>query len=108
VSGVAEAAAVAALGVTDDVQERATEVAAERDRVLAAARELGWNLPDSAANFIWIRLEDDLREALVDAFNEAEILVRGYAGDGVRITIASREANDRVLAVLAEQASLAG
>lgn len=108
VSGVAEAAAVAALGATEDVQSRADEVAAERDRVLAAARELGWDLPDSSANFIWIRLEDELREALVEAFNEAEILVRGYAGDGVRITIASREANDRVLGVLAEQVSLAG
>jgi histidinol-phosphate aminotransferase len=108
VSGVAEAAAVAALGATDDVHQRAAEVAAERDRVIAAARELGWKVPDSATNFIWIRLEDELREALVDAFNEAEILLRGYAGDGVRITIASREANERVLAVLAEQVSLAG
>ncbi|PKQ32534.1 MAG: histidinol-phosphate transaminase [Actinobacteria bacterium HGW-Actinobacteria-2] len=108
VSGVAEAAAVAALGAQDDVLARAAEVVAERERVLAAARELGWNLPDSAANFIWIRLEDEVREALMEAFDEAEILVRGYAGDGVRITIASREANDRVLAVLAEQVSLAG
>jgi histidinol-phosphate aminotransferase len=108
VSGVAEAAAVAALGAQDEVLSRSAEVVAERERVLTAARELGWNLPDSAANFIWIRLEDEVREALVEAFDEAEIMVRGYAGDGVRITIASREANDRVLAVLAEQVSLAG
>jgi histidinol-phosphate aminotransferase len=108
VSAAAEAAAVAALGSQEEVMARAAGVVSERERVLAEARRLGWDLPDSEANFIWIRLEDEVREALVEAFNEAEILVRGYAGDGVRITVGSKEANDRVLSVLAEQVSLAG
>ena len=34
------------------------------------------------------------------AFDDADILVRGYAGDGVRITLADRASNDRVLRVL--------
>jgi histidinol-phosphate aminotransferase len=34
---------------------------------------------------------------------DADILVRGYAVDGVRITLADRATNDRVLAVLANR-----
>ncbi|MBA3021139.1 histidinol-phosphate transaminase [Propionicimonas sp.] len=107
VSGVAEAAAIAALGATAEVRDRAAMVVAERERVIAAVREHGWTVPDGAANFIWLRTDDDQRARLVEAFDAAEILVRGYPGDGVRITIAAREANDRVLAVLADQALVA-
>ncbi len=107
VSAVAEAAAVAALDSADEVAARCAEVVAERTRVIAATRELGWLIPDGSANFIWLRLDDDRRARLIAAFDDAKILVRGYAGDGVRITIGSREANDRVLAVLATHVGLA-
>lgn len=102
VSSLAEGAAVAALDEQAEVTARAQKVAAERDRVIAAARELGWAVPDSTANFIWLRLDDEGREQLMAAFDAADLLVRGYAGDGIRITIASREANERVLAVLGQ------
>jgi len=104
VSAVAEAAAIAALDSAAEVGTRAAAVIGERERVIAAAREQGWTVPDGSANFIWLRTDDEQRLRLVEAFDAAEILVRGYAGDGVRITIAGPEANDRVLAVLAEQA----
>ena len=107
VSSVAEAAAVAALDSAQDVAKRAAEVIGERERVINAARELGWTVPDGAANFFWLRLDEERRTQLVEAFSSAEILVRGYAGDGVRITVASPETNNRVLAVLADQAGLA-
>lgn len=101
VSNVAEAAALAALDAADDVAERAASVAAERPRVEAAARELGWDAPSGQANFVWLRCDDAERERLVAAFDEAGVLVRGYAGDGVRVTLADPASNDRVLAVLA-------
>lgn len=107
VSAVAESAAVAALGTIEDVTKHAEEVARERDRVVAAARELGWTVPDSTANFIWLRLDDERRERLMTAFDRAEILVRAYAGDGIRITVASPIANDRVLTVLRAHQELA-
>jgi histidinol-phosphate aminotransferase len=106
VSAVAEAAAVAALGSLELVAQRSAEVVAERERVIAAVRELGWTTPDSAANFFWLRAEDQRRSALVDAFDAADILVRGYPVDGVRITIADATSNDRVLAVLAAHPEL--
>lgn len=107
VSAVAESAAVAALGTIENVTKHADEVARERDRVVAAAREIGWTVPDSTANFIWLRLDDERRELLMAAFDRADILVRAYPGDGIRITVAGPIANDRVLMVLRAQQELA-
>lgn len=101
VSSVAQAAALAALDSFDEVAERVAVVIAERARVEAAVRALGWTVPHGAANFLWLRTDDAERERLVAAFDEADVLVRGYAGDGVRVTVADAASNDRVLAVLA-------
>lgn len=101
VSSVAEAAALAALDCANEVAERAAAVVVERPRVEAAVRSLGWQVPAGDANFIWLRCGDAERERLVAAFDEAGVLVRGYAGDGVRVTLADPASNDRVLAVLA-------
>ncbi|MGC3993593.1 MAG: histidinol-phosphate transaminase [Propionicimonas sp.] len=101
VSNVAEAAALAALDSADLVAERSATVTAERPRVEAAVRELGWTVPQGEANFLWLRCADAERERLVAAFDDAGVMVRGYAGDGIRITLADPASNDRVLAVLA-------
>lgn len=103
VSSVAQAAGIAALAASDVVRERAARVASERERVTAALRPYGWTTPDSAANFVWLRAGEALLQQLMEAFDEADILVRGYAGDGVRITLADPATNDRVLAVLADR-----
>ncbi|HEY3338694.1 MAG TPA: histidinol-phosphate transaminase [Propionicimonas sp.] len=101
VSNVAEAAALAALDSADEVAERVAAVVAERPRVEAGARASGWAVPAGAANFVWLRADDHTRERLVAAFDAAGVMVRGYAGDGVRVTLADPASNDRVLAVLA-------
>ena len=101
VSSVAEAAALAALDAADAVAERAAGIVAERARVEAALRGLGWDVPAGQANFTWLRCPDQERERLVAAFDTGGIMVRGYVGDGVRVTLADAASNDRVLAVLA-------
>lgn len=100
VSALAEAATLAALDATAIVGERAAAVVGERDRLVAGVRDLGWQVPDSGGNFFWLRCSDPVRTDLVAAFDAADILVRGYPGDGVRITIADSASNDRVLGVL--------
>ncbi|MEV0638465.1 histidinol-phosphate transaminase [Streptomyces sp. NPDC050619] len=102
VSDLAQQAAVASLDAESEMRDRVASVTSERDRVISRARGAGWDVPDSQANFVWIRAADDRREGIVKAFAAADILVRGYAGDGVRITIADSFANDRVIRVLAE------
>ncbi len=100
VSGPAQHAAIASLDATDEMATRVRHVVDERTRVTAALRAAGWDIPDSEANFVWLRVDDSARTRWVDALAAADILVRGYAGDGIRISLADTAANDRVLAVL--------
>ncbi|WP_314215806.1 histidinol-phosphate transaminase [Pseudarthrobacter equi] len=103
VNRMAQAAAIASLAATDELAARTDAVAEERTRVIESLRESGWDVPDSQANFYWLRTSDELRGQLLDALSAADILARGYAGDGVRISLADRATNDRVLAVLAHR-----
>ena len=100
VSSIAQVAAIASLDAQDELAERVGLVIAERERLILMLRHHGWTVPTSQANFIWLRADARV-ERLVRAFDSADILVRGYAGDGVRITIADATTNDRVIRVLA-------
>ena len=98
VNSLAQAAAIASLDAFDELQARVTGLVAERDRVLAALREQGWELPDSQANFVWFPLGGHTAE-FAAACEDAGLVVRPYGEDGVRVTIAEGEANDRLLGV---------
>ncbi|TDO51304.1 histidinol-phosphate aminotransferase [Kribbella sp. VKM Ac-2527] len=100
VTSIAQQAAIASLDAYDEMRERVVPVIAERRRMTAVLRTYGWSIPDSEANFIWIRTTEALREHLLSAFAAEDILVRGYPNDGIRITVADPESNDRVLRVL--------
>ncbi|GAB3283441.1 histidinol-phosphate transaminase [Kineosporia babensis] len=97
VSSIAQEAAIASLSAREELRERVEAIVRERNRMLAAVRELGWWVPDSQANFLWLPGSVHLLEA----FGEADILVRPFADEGLRITLADRATNDRVLDVLA-------
>lgn len=105
VSALAQQAAIESLEAVEQLRERVAAVAAERRRISAALRRRGWELTDSQANFVWLRAGEKLRAALVEAFDRADVLVRAYAGDGVRITVADPITNDRVLAVLEDRSA---
>ncbi len=100
VNTIAQVAAIASLEAEDELLVRVKELVAERDRVLAALREQGWQIPDTEANFVWFPLGADTAE-FAAACDEAGLTVRPYAEDGVRATIAEREANDRLIEVAA-------
>ena len=100
VSGVAQAAAVAALDAEDAVAERVAVIVAERDRVLDGLREQGWSVPDADGNFVWFPLGAD-SPRFVSAADEQGIVVRPYGDDGVRVTIGETGANDVLLRVAA-------
>ncbi|MGO4585877.1 histidinol-phosphate transaminase [Arthrobacter sp. 2RAF6] len=107
VSALAQQAAAASLDAATEIQQRVDAVTAERRRVLQILRESGWETPDSEANFIWLRTDERLRLNLLEAFDRADVLVRSYADDGVRITLADTATNDRVLAVLGSKDTFA-
>ncbi|HMM95276.1 histidinol-phosphate transaminase [Phycicoccus sp.] len=98
VNSLAQVAALASLDATDELEVRVKELVAERERVLAALREQGWDVPDQQANFVWFGLGEDTA-AFAAVCDEAGLTVRPYGTDGVRATIAEPEANDRLVEV---------
>lgn len=100
VGAAAQAAVIASLAVPDLLAERVERIVVERERVLTALRARGRVVPDSQANFVWLRLGAGTA-GVAAALERAGVLVRPYGDDGVRITIGDEAANDRVLAALA-------
>lgn len=98
VSGVAQAAAMASLEAEPALLERVEALVAERDRVTGALREQGWTLPESQANFVWLRLGERTEE-FATACEAAGVIVRPFPGEGCRITVGEPEANDIFLRV---------
>ena len=98
----AQTAAVAALGQTElgRTAERSAAVAAERDRVVASLRTQGWEVPEAHGNFFWLGVGEETM-ALAEHFRAAGILVRPFAGEGVRVSIGTTSDNERVLAAAA-------
>jgi histidinol-phosphate aminotransferase len=96
-SSVAQAAALAALAQTGEMQRRADLIIAERSRVMSALQQLTSGVPDSQANFVWLPLGDGAL-AFAAACEAESVIVRPFAGDGVRVTIGTPEENDAFLA----------
>jgi histidinol-phosphate aminotransferase len=96
VSGVAQAAAIASLAAEPELLARVDALVAERDRVGAGLRELGWEVPEAQGNFFWFALGDRTAE-FAAAADERGVVVRPFAGEGARVSVGEVEANDRVL-----------
>lgn len=99
VSHLAQVAALASLAAEAALFERVDAIVASRDRLVTGLREQGWRVPDTEANFVW--LPTDRATALAADAAEQGVLVRPFAGEGIRITVGDRAANDRVLALAA-------
>ncbi|MFI2379177.1 histidinol-phosphate transaminase [Streptomyces sp. NPDC018964] len=96
VSGPAQAAALASLRAGHELHARVGAVVTERHRVVHALRAAGWDVPDSEANFVWLRTGAHT-DAFTAACEGAGLMVRPCPGDGVRVTVGSPAANDRFL-----------
>lgn len=100
VSVAAQIAVEASLAAEDELLARVAETVAERQRVLPALRELGFQVADSQANFVWLPTPD--AETWFEAFRRAGLMTRAFAGEGIRITIAEPAANRRLLEVASQ------
>ncbi|MBF4549725.1 MULTISPECIES: histidinol-phosphate transaminase [unclassified Pseudoclavibacter] len=100
VSALAQTAALASLDAEAELGERIDDIVSERARVTEELRAQGWNVGESQANFVWLRLGDDT-ELIDAALTRSGVLARAFPGEGIRITIGSPEANRRALAALA-------
>jgi histidinol-phosphate aminotransferase len=96
VNGLAQTAAIASLGATDEMRERVAGVVAERSRVAAALREAGWMVPEPQGNFVWLpagRASADIGVAL----ERLGVVTRVFADVGIRVTVADPTDDDRFL-----------
>ncbi len=98
VSSVAQAAAVASLAREDELLARVDRIVDERTRVADALRAQGWAVPDAQGNFVWLPL-GERAAAFAAAAEEAGVMVRPFAGDGVRVSIGEPTGNDVLLEV---------
>lgn len=98
VSHVAQAAAIASLKVEDELLERVDALVVERTRVVQELRAAGWDVPETETNFVWLTLGEDTL-AFSEAVQAEGVSIRPFAGEGARITVGEREANDLFLDV---------
>jgi histidinol-phosphate aminotransferase len=98
VNAVAQAAAVASLAAEAELLDRVELVVAERDRVRSELINMGWTVPPTEANFVWLRLGPDTID-FAAACHQNGLAVRPFAGEGVRVSIGEKAANNRFIEV---------
>jgi histidinol-phosphate aminotransferase len=98
VSHVAQMAALASLDAEAELLERVDALVLERTRVREALLAQGWPIPDAQGNFVWFPLGEDT-VAFAKACEQVGVSIRPFAGDGARVTIGERSANDLLLTV---------
>jgi histidinol-phosphate aminotransferase len=97
VSMAAQAAALASLAAADELRARVDAVVHEREPLRRALLELGYDVPPSQGNFVWLPTGTDTMR-VSDVFDEAGVLVRPFDGDGIRITVTTAADSARVIA----------
>ncbi|MDO4240976.1 MAG: aminotransferase class I/II-fold pyridoxal phosphate-dependent enzyme [Microbacteriaceae bacterium] len=116
VSGIAESAALAALEPEslDSLNEQITAIQERLDALRAGLEELGLELPASESNFIWIpahqlpqpaagsEISDPAQALGAYCASEHNILIRPFAGHGLRITAGEAESVPAVIAAISE------
>jgi histidinol-phosphate aminotransferase len=112
---VKQQAGLVALRFVEEMERRVTGIVEERDRVQAALSDLGVTMWPSGANFVLFRppapaaaaTGPSIGRRVWEALVERSVLIRDTSSwdrlDGcLRVTIGTREENDRFLAALAE------
>ncbi len=96
VNSLAQVAALASLDVAEELLARCQRIAAERDRVRAELIAMGYPVPDSQGNFVWLPLGD--RTVAFDEHCLAhKVVIRGFAGAGARVTVSDPAENEAFL-----------
>jgi len=100
VSDLAVDAALASLDAADELHARIELITGQRERMAEGLAALGWPVVRGMTNFLWLPLET-AAEGIAGALEAAGLMVRCIAGAGVRISVGTAEATDRLLSVAA-------
>ncbi|WP_369387516.1 histidinol-phosphate transaminase [Streptomyces sp. CG1] len=100
INAVATAAVKASLRAESELRLRVDTVVAERERLRRELVSLGWRVHPGHANSVWLAAPDPIDEGAA-ALTDAGVQARHYPGEGLRLTVGNRKANDTVLTALA-------
>jgi len=100
------AAAAAAIADDDWLAENRKKIIATKNRLTERMRSLGFDVPESSANFTWNTRQDIPVKPIYEHLKQNGILVRymdypGW-GDGLRISVGTDEQIDRCLHLIAD------
>jgi histidinol-phosphate aminotransferase len=104
VTDLAQSAALASLRIEPELLDRVAVVVQERERLYRALLDQDWRVIPSEANFLWIA-DDGRADGLVAACARAGLQVRPFPEEGVRVTVGTREVNDRLVHACASAAT---
>ncbi len=99
------AGATAAIDDQEWLQQNRQKVVATRQRMTKQLKEMGFQVSDSQANFVWCTRADQPVQPLYEKLKQDKVLVRymNYPdwGDGLRISVGTDDQIDACLAMLA-------
>jgi len=106
VDAVAITAATAAIRDQSYFQQNIKKVKDERARLTQQLRDLGFDVPDSSANFVLAKCKNHKAVEIYEKLVERKIYVRYFdypnLNDKLRITVGTSEQNDKLLVALKE------
>jgi histidinol-phosphate aminotransferase len=106
VDAIAVAAATAAINGQEYFKENVDKVKSERKRLTEQLRELGFEMPESSSNFVFVEHSKCKAKEIYDKLVQRNIYVRYWDNVGIenklRITVGTKQQNDILLAALKE------
>lgn len=100
-NALGQIAALAALRDQATADANVAAIIAKREEFVRQLQTQGWQIPAPQGNFVWLALGDRTQE-FAAAAQDAGVMVRPFAGEGVRITIGESEANAIALEIAAK------
>src|SRR5690606_18177681 len=98
VTAAAEEAALVSLDAEAELRERVAVVVERRAALVQGLRDQGWTVPDAQGNFVWLPTGERTMEVTA-TFEASDVIVRPFAGDGVRISVGEHESVEKVLRI---------
>jgi histidinol-phosphate aminotransferase len=95
----AQAAALASLDHEAELLAQVASVVALREPFRQELLALGWDVPPTQGNFVWLPAGAD-SDRVAQVLEDGGVLVRCFSGEGLRITVARPGDNSAVLAAL--------
>jgi len=101
VTEAAQRAAIVSLDHETVVLERVHRLAMLRDEVWRSLVDQGWSVPRPQGNFVWLATGASTAAA-AELFAAVGIIVRPFAGEGIRVSIGEAQSVDKLLKAAAE------